>query len=84
MELEQIAEGAQETPKEDGLAALRQLPAPIYALDTLNAVLSIMARSVVDVETLSLVRFHHSMQVCMLPNVTTTVTPDLRDIHSIS
>ena len=34
-------------PEEDGLVVLRQLPAPLYALDTLHAVLTIMARSVV-------------------------------------
>ncbi|XP_059057157.1 rotatin-like [Achroia grisella] len=37
--------------QDDGLAALRQLPAPTYAHDTLHSVLSIMARSVVLVNT---------------------------------
>lgn len=32
---------------DDGLGALRQLPAPLFALDTLHTVLSAMARSVV-------------------------------------
>lgn len=51
MELEQIAEGLQVTSgREDGLAALRQLPAPIYALDTLHAVFSMLARSVISVD----------------------------------
>ncbi|XP_072943902.1 rotatin-like [Epargyreus clarus] len=35
---------------EDNLAILRQLPAPIFALDTAHAILSTMARSVVLVE----------------------------------
>lgn len=49
-ELEQIGEGSQPTPKEDGLAALRQIPAPIFALDTLHSMISLMARSVVALE----------------------------------
>ncbi|KAL0842160.1 hypothetical protein ABMA28_014333 [Loxostege sticticalis] len=36
---------------EDGLAALRQLPAPTYALDSLHAVMSTMARNVASVDT---------------------------------
>ncbi|KAF9421823.1 hypothetical protein HW555_002263, partial [Spodoptera exigua] len=49
LELEEIAgEPHPRTPaEEDGLVLLRQLPAPLYALDTLHAVLTIMARSVV-------------------------------------
>lgn len=49
LELEEIAgEPHPRTPaEEDGLVVLRQLPAPLYALDTLHAVLTIMARSVV-------------------------------------
>lgn len=39
------------TPNEDKLAALRQLPAPIFALDTAHTVLCIMAKSVVLIET---------------------------------
>lgn len=55
IELNQIVDGPQETPKEDGLVALRQLPAPLFALDTLKAILTIMARSVPDLE-ISMVR----------------------------
>ncbi|CAG9783815.1 unnamed protein product [Diatraea saccharalis] len=36
---------------EEGMIALRQLPAPLYALDTMYAVLSIMSRSIAIVET---------------------------------
>lgn len=51
LELEQLGEGLNELQiEEDGLAALKQVPAPIYALDTLLAVLTIMARSVALVE----------------------------------
>ncbi|KAM3963108.1 rotatin [Aphomia sociella] len=53
LELEHIAseDGLLHIPQqEDGLAALRQMPAPIYALDALQSVLSTMARSVVLVD----------------------------------
>ncbi|XP_075969669.1 rotatin-like [Anticarsia gemmatalis] len=52
LELQEIAgESHPRTPlEEDGLATLRQMPAPVYALDTIHAVLSIMARSVVLVD----------------------------------
>lgn len=51
LELEQLGDGSNELQiEEDGLAALKQVPAPIYALDTLLAVLTIMARSVALVE----------------------------------
>uniref|UniRef100_A0A2A4J928 Rotatin N-terminal domain-containing protein n=1 Tax=Heliothis virescens TaxID=7102 RepID=A0A2A4J928_HELVI len=59
MELEEIA-GAGERPRspvEDGLALLRQLPAPLYALDTLHAVQTMMARSVVLVDPLDKTEF---------------------------
>lgn len=47
LELEQLGDGPNKLRiEEDGLAALKQIPAPIYALDTLLAVLTIMARSV--------------------------------------
>lgn len=51
-ELQEIAgENRPRTPlEEDGLVVLRQLPAPMYALDTLHAVLTLMARSVVLVD----------------------------------
>lgn len=49
MELQEIAgERYPRTPLEDdGLVVLRQLPAPLFALDTLHTVLAMMARSVV-------------------------------------
>ncbi|CAD0196842.1 unnamed protein product [Chrysodeixis includens] len=49
MELQEIAgERNPRTPLEDdGLVVLRQLPAPLFALDTLHTVLAMMARSVV-------------------------------------
>lgn len=52
VELEQMTNSADLDPvgREDGLAALRQLPAPAFALDSLHAILSAMARSVVAVE----------------------------------
>lgn len=51
LELEQLRDGSNELQiEEDGLAALKQVPAPIYALDTSLAVLTIMARSVALVE----------------------------------
>lgn len=64
VELAQIAGGECNRSQEDALAALRQLPAPTYALDTLQAVLSTMARSVVTVENdtqevLDLVSYDH-------------------------
>ncbi|CAG4911339.1 unnamed protein product [Colias eurytheme] len=49
-ELEQIV-GRTNTPIEDTLAALRQLPAPIYALDTAHAVLCIMMKSVAHIDS---------------------------------
>lgn len=50
-ELEQLGGGSKELQiEDDGLAALKQTPAPIYALDTLLSVLTIMARSVALVE----------------------------------
>ncbi|XP_038215912.1 rotatin-like [Zerene cesonia] len=49
-ELEQIV-GKTNTPIEDTLAALRQLPAPIYALDTAHAVLCIMMKSVTHIDS---------------------------------
>ncbi|KAJ0180591.1 hypothetical protein K1T71_003995 [Dendrolimus kikuchii] len=54
-ELENIAgvEGAFRTSRyDDGIAALKQLPAPLYALDTLQMILSVMTRNVILVDTL--------------------------------
>lgn len=49
-ELEEIVSDVRQATgfrsKEDGLQALRQLPAPIFALDALQTILSAMARSV--------------------------------------
>ncbi|KAJ8722655.1 hypothetical protein PYW07_003835 [Mythimna separata] len=58
-ELEEIAgESRPRTPlEEDGLVVLRQLPAPLYALDTLHAVLTMMARSVVLVDPVDRTEF---------------------------
>lgn len=50
-ELEQIASSIDlnQIRREDDLAVLRQLPAPIYVLDTLQAIISTMARNIVSV-----------------------------------
>ncbi|CAH0720929.1 unnamed protein product, partial [Brenthis ino] len=48
-ELEQFA-SLSHLPQEDGLVPLRQLPAPLYALETLHTILTIMIRSVVLVD----------------------------------
>ncbi|XP_063892292.1 rotatin [Helicoverpa armigera] len=60
MELTEIA-GASQRPRspveEDGLVLLRQLPAPLYALDTLHAVQSMMARSIVLIDPLDKAEF---------------------------
>lgn len=34
------------TPQDDNLVALRQMPAPYFALDTLLAILSVMTRNI--------------------------------------
>ncbi|XP_050680905.1 rotatin-like isoform X2 [Leptidea sinapis] len=64
MEL-QNALGGSHSPLEDTLVALRQLPAPIYALNTCNTVLSILLKSVmkfdadsVHIETLKMKEFN--------------------------
>ncbi|CAK1545280.1 unnamed protein product [Leptosia nina] len=49
-ELEELV-GRTGTPLEDKLAALRQLPAPVYALDTMHTILCMMVKSVVLIET---------------------------------
>ncbi|XP_023948236.2 rotatin [Bicyclus anynana] len=51
MELEHIAGESRVLPADDALIALRQMPAPIYALDALHTVLAIMIRHTV-LETL--------------------------------
>ncbi|KAI5637938.1 rotatin, an armadillo repeat protein, centriole functioning domain-containing protein [Phthorimaea operculella] len=49
-ELESLAGGPVDTGADDALVALKQMPAPVYALDTANAVLAMMARSIALVE----------------------------------
>lgn len=69
VELEHLASdnGLLEQPRQDGLAALRQLPAPIYALDTLLAILSKMERNLTFVapndewELLDMVRDYNTI-----------------------
>lgn len=54
-ELEQLGDGLNVLQiEDDSLAALKQIPAPIYALETLLAVLTILARSVALVEPVNL------------------------------
>ncbi|XP_022112625.2 rotatin [Pieris rapae] len=71
VELEQIV-GRIITPNEDKLAALRQLPAPIFALDTAHNILCIMAKSV-QIETTNkeiLTMKELSLCICLVEELT--------------
>ncbi|XP_053625820.1 rotatin-like [Plodia interpunctella] len=71
MALEHIASdgGLLDQPREDGLAVLRQLPAPIYALDTLQSVLGTMQRSVICVDPADKTEFLNMKELTICINL---------------
>ncbi|XP_041977867.1 rotatin-like isoform X2 [Aricia agestis] len=52
LELQKAIDYRQDSPHQDALLALRQQPVPIFALDALQTIFTVMARSVVDESTI--------------------------------